>query len=89
MLVNRKQSEFLNMFINVPQKIRFTDQILPGQDVVHIDIKSGYTQHQNLPLEYRRGFGILTDLRYVDDVNFAIQYNGLYVCKIEWKNNKH
>ena len=39
--------------------------------------------------DYRRGFGILTDLRYVDDVNFAIQYNGLYVCKIEWKNNKH
>ena len=55
----------------------------------HIDLKNGYTQHKNLPERYRHGFGILTDLRVVNNLGFALEHNGLYICTIEWAKNQH
>ena len=60
---------------------------MPYESLKHIDIINGYTQHMNIEEQYRMGFGYFTDFRYVSDVNFAMDYNGLYICECDFEGS--
>lgn len=68
----------------VPGKLMKNENIPLDDQMRHIDIKCGYTQHQNIDEQYRMGFAYITDFRYVSDVQFTITNNGLYRCDLEF-----